>query len=95
MDGDVEAYVRPLGSDNTSSSIINPSRIEAPRSGQNPNHVRVIVRDQVIALFVNDQPIFCSEVEPLWLNGGMAWEVRGTVAFDNFKFWDISDLSSP
>ena len=66
---------------------------QASRSGLNANHVLVIAKGQVIALFVNGQPVFRVDDQPRWLNGGMGWGTDGTVAFDNFKIWDISDIS--
>ena len=60
--------------------------------GENTNHVLIIVKDQALALYVNDSPVYNSVLEPLQKNGGMVWSQGDTVAFDNFKIWDISDI---
>ena len=60
------------------------------------NHILIIAKGQTFALYVNDQPMFYQEREYVWPNGGIMLAVQGSgVAFDNFKIWDISDLSSP
>ncbi|MEK7327781.1 MAG: hypothetical protein AAB217_21255, partial [Chloroflexota bacterium] len=56
------------------------------------NHVLVIVKDQNVALFVNDRPVYYGTLPPRWKNGGMEWSFGDTVAFDNLKIWDISNL---
>ncbi len=59
------------------------------------NHILIIAKGQTFALYVNDQPTFYQEREYVWPNGGIMLEVQDRpVAFDNFKIWDISDLSS-
>jgi hypothetical protein len=62
------------------------------QSGQNASHVLVIVKDQDVALFINDQPVYHGTLEPGWKNGSMMFEFQTTVGFDNFKIWDISDI---
>jgi hypothetical protein len=66
---------------------------DAARPGANVNnHVLVIVKDRAVALFVNDLPVYYGALPIVWKNGGMEWSFGDTVAFDNFKVWDISDL---
>jgi hypothetical protein len=68
--------------------------LDAARSGLSVNHVLVIVKDETVALFVNDQPTYYNNtLPPRWKNGGMNWSVGDTVAFDNLKIWDISGIS--
>jgi hypothetical protein len=93
FDGGVRASVRVFGSDQIWPSIGNTPLSGASRAGLNTNHILVIVKDQEIALLVNGQPSLRVEVEPRWLNGGMAWGANGAVAFDNIRIWDISDIS--
>jgi len=66
---------------------------DAARPGLSSNHVLIIVKDQAVALFVNNRPTHYGALPILWKNGGMEWSFGDTVAFDNFKIWDISDLS--
>jgi hypothetical protein len=54
--------------------------------------VLIIVKDQAVALFVNERSTYYGALPILWKNGGMEWSFGDTVAFDNFKIWDISDL---
>lgn len=69
------------------------TRIEgAIRSGANTNHVLIIVKDQEVALIVNDRPVYHGVMKPVWKNGRMEWSFGDTVAVDNFKIWDISDI---
>lgn len=65
---------------------------EAGRPGANVNnHVLVVVKDQAVALYVNDRPVYYGALPILWKNGGMSFS--GTFAVDNFKVWGISDLT--
>ena len=52
----------------------------------------VLVKDQAVALLVNDRPVYYSLLKPRWKNGGMMWSFGDTVAFDNFKIGDISGI---
>lgn len=62
------------------------------KPGPKVNHVLIIVKDQGVALFVNDRPVYYGILESRWKNGGMDWSGPGTIAYDNFKIWDISDI---
>lgn len=63
--------------------------------GQSTNHVLIIVKDQAIALYINDSPVYNSVLEPLQKNGGLLWSQGDTVAYDNIKIWDISLEATP
>jgi serine/threonine-protein kinase len=90
--GDVNAAL--LGSDGVVRHMPNLQGVALP--GTNVNHILVIAKGQDFALYINDQPVFYKRGEPVWPNGGMRLNVGGvTVVFDNFKIWDISDLSLP
>jgi serine/threonine-protein kinase len=91
FDGDAEVDFREMESSGNWAQTMP----QTSRSGLNTNHVLVIAKGQTIAFFVNGQPVFHSQDKPRWLNGGMGWSADGTVAFDNFKIWDISDLPLP
>ncbi len=55
------------------------------------NHVLIIVEEQAVALFVNDQSIYYGNLDPGWKSGDVEWTVRdSTVAFDNFKIWNLN-----
>jgi hypothetical protein len=68
----------------------------AAKPGGSVNHVLIIVEDGV-ALFVNDQPKYYEELQG-WKNGEAEWwierwgELKGSVAFDNIKIWNLNDL---
>jgi len=61
-------------------------------SGTELNHVMLIAKGAEFALYVNGQPI------AYWKEGTIRYgtialqQRHSTVAFDNFKIWDISDL---
>lgn len=65
----------------------------AARTGTESNHVLVIAQGQSYALYVNGQPVFYREGEPIWANGAFQFDMENNVAIDNFKVWDISDLA--
>ncbi|MEK7786102.1 MAG: protein kinase, partial [Chloroflexota bacterium] len=46
---------------------------DAARAGLDVNHVLVIAKDQSVALFINDRPVYYSVLPPRWKNGGMMW----------------------
>jgi hypothetical protein len=62
-------------------------------SGLNVNHVLVIAKGQAFALYINGRPVFYKIGIPIWPNGGIRIDLDDTVALDNFKIWDISDIS--
>jgi serine/threonine-protein kinase len=57
----------------------------------NLNHLMVIARGRRVAVYVNRQPIILWEAATP-KRGYFALGAGGTVSFDNFKVWDISDL---
>jgi hypothetical protein len=64
---------------------------DAAKPGGSVNHVLIIVEDAV-ALFVNDQPIYYEELQG-WKNGEALWWLKNvSVAFDNIKIWNLNDL---
>lgn len=88
--GDVGVGFEELGSPGEYTGLS-----DVARSGTSVNHVLVIAKDQTVALFVNDRPVYYGALPILWKNGGMMWGAgwdTGIVAFDNFKVWDISDI---
>lgn len=89
--GDVEIGFEELGSPGKHTRLPDVAR---PGANVN-NHVLILVKDQAVALFVNDRPVYYGTLPILWKNGGMEWSFGDTVAFDNFKVWDISNLSLP
>jgi hypothetical protein len=64
------------------------------------NHILVIVKGSKIAIYVNSLPVwYGTSQKPLrgeiWLRvypEPLEWTRVTTVAFDNFKIWDISNL---
>jgi hypothetical protein len=89
-DGRVQAAFERLGS--ADEHIDFPG---AALPGQSVNHMLAIAKGQTFALYVNNQPVFYKMREPVWPDGGISLSADGTVALDNFKIWDIADLSSP
>ena len=87
---DVEVGYEQL---NTPSEYIRLEKVLGPVTST--NHILIIVKDQAVALFVNDEPIFYDTLKPIWKTGGLEWSVDGKVAFDNFKIWDIRELETP
>lgn len=87
QDGDLLVGFEELGGAN------NYIRLDdVLRPGLEDNHVQIIVKDQSVALFVNDRPVYYGDLKPGWKNGRMLWSGGGKVAFDNFKIWDIRQL---
>jgi hypothetical protein len=88
QDGDVLVGYEQLGEPSLYIPLEN-----VLRPGQMINHVLIIVKDQGVALFANDRPVFYGVLKPVWKNGNMLWSGGASVAYDNFKIWDISDVS--
>jgi serine/threonine-protein kinase len=71
---------------------------DTAQPGLSVNHVLIIVKDQAVALFVNDRPVYYGALPILWKNGGMEWSIEGgegvagLAALDNLKIWDISNI---
>jgi len=69
------------------------------REAQEWNHLTLVVKEENIALYVNDEPIaFISDDE--CRTGGVQLNVHAGepgvhVQLDNFKVWDIADLALP
>jgi tetratricopeptide (TPR) repeat protein len=58
-----------------------------------PKHVLIIVKDQAVALFINDEPVYYGKLPAGFKNGEANWFSYGpTMAYDNFKIWNINDL---
>jgi hypothetical protein len=67
---------------------------DAAKPGGSVNHVLIIVQDAV-ALFVNDQPIYYEDLPEGWKNGEATWWVNdSTVAFDNIRIWNLNDIQT-
>jgi tetratricopeptide (TPR) repeat protein/WD40 repeat protein len=67
-------------------------------SGQSINHLRFIVKNQAVALFVNDMPTYYG-VMPAYTgykNGSVVWGIGSgvSVAFDNIKIWNLNDIQN-
>jgi hypothetical protein len=60
------------------------------------NHLTLITKGSTIAVYINNQPMFLlkdQKARPGWIAAGLcAGSVEASVAFDNLRIWDISDL---
>jgi len=76
------------------------------KAGTQSNHILVIAKRPGYAFYINGQPLYYLEIENLnWGSIGLkAYHEKGDpsmadcdfiVAFDNFKIWDLSDISIP
>jgi len=63
------------------------------RPDDRAKHVLIIVKDQAVALFINDEPVYYGNLPAGFKNGEANWFSYGpTIAFDNFKIWNLNDL---
>ncbi len=53
------------------------------------NHVLIIVKGEAVALYINDQPVYYSALPPGYKNGEASWTSQ-SVAYDNFKIWNLN-----
>lgn len=58
------------------------------------NHTIIIVKDESVAVIINDQPVYYGNFLPTeWKSGETAFGIgETTVIFDNFVFWDLNNL---
>jgi hypothetical protein len=64
----------------------------AVQPGVGVNHVLIIVKDQAVALFINDQPVYYGDLPSGFKSGEATWGFGVSLAYDNFKIWNLNDL---
>jgi hypothetical protein len=74
----------------TQRKIEITSGITRPESKS--NHILIITKGSHFAFFVNDQPLYYLTDTTIWQKGTISFTAYSTIALDNLKIWDISDL---
>jgi hypothetical protein len=72
--------------------------VGAAHSGDQSNHILLIAKGWKFAFYVNGLPLYYAENTQLRIGGHCLWvqtQEKASVAFDNFKIWDISKIPSP
>ena len=91
-DGDVEIVLEQPG-ENEGLRFVG-----AAQSGDQSNHILLIAKGWKFAFYVNGLPLYYAENTQLRIGGHYLWvqtQEKASVAFDNFKIWDISKVTIP
>jgi len=94
-----QVLVGPRGG-SVNISCSDPTDFELPLSEEIVN-LRLIVKGSKIAVIVNQQPVAYIEDEPFRLYRGvnpmvsLTTNQQGTIAFSNFKVWNLTQLEIP
>jgi tetratricopeptide (TPR) repeat protein len=68
------------------------SLARAAEPGGSVNHVLILVKDEAVALFINDQPVYYGDLPSGFKNGEASWFFGSNIAYDNFEIWNLNDL---
>lgn len=68
------------------------SLARAAEPGGSVNHVLILVKDEAVALFINDQPVYYGDLPSGFKNGEASWGFGANIAYDNFEIWNLNDL---
>jgi hypothetical protein len=67
----------------------------AANPGNQSNHIRVIGKGSRIAIYLNNQPLFYYPNSVFRYGDFQFWVHSTTLAVDNFRLWNIYDISVP
>jgi hypothetical protein len=64
-------------------------------SNNQTNHILMIAKENNFAFYLNGQPLYYAENDLYHYGRCVFFAEKGSVAMDNFKIWNISDVPAP